>query len=176
MGKKSSRSILKKSEKSTTEVILKSLLIISLIVNLVFATQSIFGRESSGEAETEMQEIALASREFFVEFEDKNLHMMNAADLLAMHEEGRVLILDVRSHAERREGSITDSGHIPLIMLADRTNLLPPDAVFAVYGENDIASAYGVFLLNVLGYEAYVLEGGMEAWEKAGGKLNTCYT
>jgi len=42
--------------------------------------------------------------------------------------------------------------------------------------ENDIASAYGVFLLNLLGYEAYVLEGGMEAWEDAGGELNTCYT
>ena len=61
-------------------------------------------------------------------------------------------------------------------MLADRTDLLPPDAVFAVYGENDIDSAYGVFLLNLLGYEAYVLEGGMEVWEEAGGELNTCYT
>jgi len=135
MGEKSSRSLSKKPEKSSSAVMLKSLLIISLIVNLVFATQSIFGRESSEEAETELPEIALASREFFGESEEKNLHMMNAADLLAMHEEGRVLILDVRSHAERREGSIADSGHIPLIMLADRTDLLPPDEVFAVYGK-----------------------------------------
>ena len=55
----------------------------------------------------------MASREFFGEFEEKNLHMMKAVDLLAMYEEGRALILDVRSHAKRRECYITDSGHIP---------------------------------------------------------------
>jgi len=37
--------------------------------------------------------------------------------------------------------------------------------------ENDIASAYGVFLLNLLGYEAYVLEGTGRFSSKGAGSV-----
>lgn len=70
--------------------------------------------------------------------------------------------LDVRNDEERNTGAIPESLHIPLPMLRECMNALPNDHPFIVYCDNSQRSACAAYLLHVFGYEALVLDGGLQ--------------
>lgn len=123
----------------------------------------------------EPEERVTPSYHAFMEgYREKDMFIMDAAQVLEMVEEERAVILDVRSDSWRAQSYISDSIHIPLPQLLDRLQELPQDKALALYCVKNINAAYGVTILNMLGYEAYLLEDGMEAWGEAGGSTTIC--
>jgi CRP-like cAMP-binding protein len=88
----------------------------------------------------------------------KTVSYQNALELI----EHGAMWLDVRGNDEHAKGAIPDSIHIPLPMLRDCVNTLPTDHPFIVYCNNGQRSACAAYLLHVFGYEALVLDSGLQ--------------
>jgi CRP-like cAMP-binding protein len=72
------------------------------------------------------------------------------------------LWIDVRQPEEHYQSAIEDSINIPLSRLRDTMHELPLDRPCIVYCDNSHRSSCAVYLLNALGYEAYVLRNGVQ--------------
>ena len=133
-----------------------------------------FGAEVSWVQESRTVEIISPYEKFLEGYGEKGMYIMQAGDVLPLFNAGSMVILDVRSPALRNTSYITDSLHIPMPELLERLEELPTDQAVAVYCAKNINAAYAVTLLNMLGYEAYLLEDGMQAWGAAGGHNTIC--
>ena len=135
-----------------------------------------FGADVGWVQETRTVEITSPYQQFMDAYEEKGMYIMQASDVLAMVEAGTVLILDVRSYSLREDSYISGSRHIPMPELLERLDHIPKDRTVAVYCVKNINAAYAVAILNMHGYEAYLLENGMDAWKAAGGQTVICAT
>ena len=129
-----------------------------------------FGADVGWVQESMTVEITSPYGKFMEGYGEKGMYIKEAAEVLPMFNAGTAVVLDVRGDALRDQGYIVDSLHIPMPQLLDRLEELPQDKAIAVYCVKNINAAYAVTLLNMLGYEAYVLENGMNAWLTAGGR------
>ena len=133
-----------------------------------------FGAEVGWVQESRTVEITSPYGKFMEGYGQKGMYIRQARDVLPLFNAGRMVILDVRSQALRDVSYITDSLHIPMPELLERLEELPTDQGVAVYCAKNINAAYAVTLLNMLGYEAYLLEDGIQAWGAAGGQNTIC--
>jgi rhodanese-related sulfurtransferase len=89
---------------------------------------------------------------------------------LKVKKERNVVLLDVRSDTERKQGSIRGSFHIPITSLATSTNELKKfkDAEIICYCRTGNRSLNAAVKLKKLGFNAANLKGGMIRWNAAG--------
>ena len=133
-----------------------------------------FGADVVWVQESMRVEITSPSQKFLDGYGEKGMYIKQAGDVLSMVNGGTAVVLDVRGDALRDVSYITDSMHIPMPQLLDRMHELPTDKAIAVYCVKNINASYAVTMLNMHGYEAYLLENGMDAWEAAGGENTIC--
>ncbi len=133
-----------------------------------------FGADVGWIQETMTVEIASPYGKFMEGYGEKGMYIKETGDALAMVNAGTAVVLDVRGDAHRNHSYITGSLHIPMPQLIERLEELPGEKAIAVYCVKNINAAYAVTILNMLGYEAYLLEDGMNAWRAAGGQITLC--
>ena len=129
-----------------------------------------FGADVGWVQETMTVEITSPYGKFMEGYGEKGMYIKEAAEVLPMFNAGTAVVLDVRGDELRARSLIIDSMHIPMPQLLERLDELPKDKAIAVYCVKNINAAYAVTMLNMLGYEAYLLENGISAWNSAGGK------
>jgi rhodanese-related sulfurtransferase len=79
------------------------------------------------------------------------------------------LMVDVREDEELRdEGRIPGARHIPLGELPQRAAELPADRAVVMVCRSGTRSALAADALRASGFEAYNVDGGILAWERAG--------
>ena len=133
-----------------------------------------FGADVAWVQETMTVEITSPYQKFMDGYGEKGMYIKQASDVLAMVNADMAVVLDVRSPALRGVSYITDSIYIPMPELLKGLDELPTDEAIAVYCAKNINAAYAVTILNMQGYEAYLLENGMDAWRAAGGRIVIC--
>jgi phage shock protein E len=84
--------------------------------------------------------------------------------------ERNVVLLDVRTDTERKQGSIKGSFHIPITSLSSSTNELKKfkDAEIICYCRTGNRSLNAAAKLKKLGFNASNLKGGIIRWNAAG--------
>lgn len=80
----------------------------------------------------------------------------------------RVQVLDVREVPEWRAGRIDRALHIPLASLPARLAELDRDRPVVVVCRSGMRSGRAALFLQHHGFDAHNLDGGMEAWARAG--------
>ena len=79
-----------------------------------------------------------------------------------------LLILDVRPQSMYDAGHIPGSLNISMPMLMDNLSLIHPDTVVYVVCAVDSNAAFAAFSLRMVGYDAYVVPGGVPEWQHHG--------
>ncbi len=133
-----------------------------------------FGADVGWVPDTMTVEITSPYQHFMKGYGEKGMYIMQAGDVLSMVNAGTAVVMDVRSDALRKHSFIAGSMHIPMGMLLERLGELPDNKAVAVYCAKNINASYAVTILNMLGYDAYLLEDGMNAWRAAGGRITLC--
>ncbi len=89
---------------------------------------------------------------------------------LKVKKERNVILLDVRSDTERKQGSIRGSFHIPITSIASSLNELKKfkDAEIICYCRTGNRSLNAAAKLKKLGFNASNLKGGIIRWNAAG--------
>lgn len=80
---------------------------------------------------------------------------------------GSVVALDVRTQAERADGWIAESLHVPLSRLATQADQLPRDTPLLLFCAGGYRSSIAASLLEARGFSVRELAGGLAAWEQA---------
>jgi hydroxyacylglutathione hydrolase len=99
---------------------------------------------------------------------------ISAAELKRWLDDGRLLqLVDARTGVEYRQGTLPGARHAPLVDMPaslQRLDLEPgePVVVLCLSGHRSLPEARW---LQARGYEAYSLQGGLLAWQKAGYEL-----
>ena len=133
-----------------------------------------FGFEVVWNSEEKTLEIQTPYQKFFDGYGEKGMYIKQAEEVLPLLNTRQAAVLDVGSDEARDVRFIRGSLHIPVAELLERHYELPTDQIIAVYCAKNINASYAVAILNMLGYEAYLLEDGIEAWLRAGGRTSTC--
>ena len=102
----------------------------------------------------------------------RRLPEVDASDARARFVEGRALGLDVREQDEWDAGRIKGAVHMPLSDLGARHGELARDRPIVVVCRSGARSAVATEALIGAGFDAYNLEGGMNAWHAAGYELD----
>jgi len=116
-----------------------------------------------------------ALRSFFERFSFGSAPEVTPQELKSWLEEKRPLqLVDARTKAEYRQGTIGRAKHAPVTDLPgsiDKLKLNPsrPVVVLCLTGHRSLP---GTRLLVSRGYEAYSLKGGVMAWRRAGYRLS----
>lgn len=92
---------------------------------------------------------------------------VTAQEAQALMKQGAVMV-DVRTHAERKSGFIPGSKHIPLNELGSKLGQLPRDKPIICQCASGNRSAAAVQTLSSQGLDAHNLKGGISAWRLAG--------
>jgi len=115
-----------------------------------------------------------AADEFMMSLPDNGFYLLPMEDLIAKveAEEEGFMILDVRPAELYAAGHIPGSINIPDPELVSRMSEVPADTMIAVVCQLDTNSAFAVAMLRVFGdYDAWIVSGGVPAWEAAGKEL-----
>jgi rhodanese-related sulfurtransferase len=88
---------------------------------------------------------------------------------IAALDPNKSVILDVRDDAERRQGHVPGSIHIPLPQLRSRLHELPPDREIIAYCRSGQRSYYACRILSQHGYRVRNLTGSYRTWYTAHG-------
>ncbi|MCF8018913.1 stalk domain-containing protein [Petrocella sp. FN5] len=114
-------------------------------------------------------EVTTPAKVFGEKWVDEGMLLWPAADAATLVAENQAMVLDVRPAAMFEVDGVPGALNIPVSELADRMNELDPDMQYAVYCASDINAAYGVAILTMNNFDAYVIVGGrvafLEAWE-----------
>lgn len=120
-------------------------------------------------AEARRAEVTTPAKVFGEKWVAEGMLMWPAADAAALVAEGQAMVLDVRPAAMFEADGVPGALNIPISQLADRMDELDSDMQYAVYCASDINAAYGVAILTMNNFDAYVIVGGrvafLEAWE-----------
>lgn len=77
-------------------------------------------------------------------------------------------LIDVRLEAEFKGGSLKDSSNIPLYLLRLKANHMDRRRIYILFCQSGRRSSAAAFLLSQRGFDARVLEGGLDALSKPG--------
>ncbi len=81
----------------------------------------------------------------------------------------KIQLVDCREPYEWNAGRVEGAVHIPLnTIMAGATGDLTPDKPVVLVCRSGNRSELAALMLQARGFEAYNLEGGMEAWERQG--------
>jgi 3-mercaptopyruvate sulfurtransferase SseA len=99
-----------------------------------------------------------------------NLYSMTVNDFINnSRADSRWTILDIRPSEAYAAGHIENAMNIPSADLVLMMSMIPAGNKIVVYSDNDINAAFGVMTLRVFGdRDAWILQGGMPAWQAAG--------
>ena len=81
---------------------------------------------------------------------------------------GDAEVIDVREPYEREAGFIEGSRHVPLARLASAAEDIPRDRPVVFQCRLGARSALAAQAFRAAGYDAYNLDGGIQAWVDAG--------
>jgi len=106
---------------------------------------------------------------------DRAYYRVGIEDLKSIYDSQTpgLLILDVRPQSMYEAGHIPGSLNIPMPMLLDKLALIHPDKVVYVVCAADTNATFATYTLQMLGYDAYVVPGGVPAWKDKGYPLTT---
>jgi rhodanese-related sulfurtransferase len=110
----------------------------------------------------------------FVKSVPENMMYLMTADKLAEMidaEKMHFMVLDIRPPQSYEKGHIKGSVNIPLPTLVDKIKEIDKDKRINVVCTIDTNSAFAVSLLRMMGYNAWIVEGGVPGWEKSGRPL-----
>lgn len=130
-----------------------------------------FGAEVKWVEAEKTVEITSPAQKFMDHYSERNMYVSDAKSMLLAQSAVRAVILDVRSVTLWDQSHISGALHIPMPDLLDRMAELPKDKIIGVYCAKNINAAYAVAMLNMQGYNAYILENGITAWKAAGGQV-----
>lgn len=102
----------------------------------------------------------LAKNDFIELLKEPVLKSVNYDDAVSMVENGAVW-LDVRLLSEHHHNKIPGSINIPLFLLRLNADKLSPEHKYIVYCDTGSRSASATYILNEHGYDAYLLEDGL---------------
>ncbi len=99
-----------------------------------------------------------------------NLYAMTVQDFINNSRmDSKWTILDIRTSEKYNAGHIENAMSIPLSELVLMMNMIPAGNKIVVYSDSDTNAAFGVMTLRVFGdRNAWILQGGMPAWQVAG--------
>lgn len=123
---------------------------------------------------TRTVEITSPEQRFMNGYLENQMYIMLAEEVKPLFESEAISILDVRPLAAYESSFIEKSIHIPMPELLDRMEEVPADVPVAVLCSKNINAAYAVMMLNMSGWEAYLMEDGIGAWKDAGGVTSSC--
>jgi rhodanese-related sulfurtransferase len=119
--------------------------------------------------EARRAEVTTPAKVFGEKWTAEGMLMWPAEDAAMLVAENQAMVLDVRPSALFEVDGVPGALNIPVPELADRMNELDPNMQYAVYCANDFNAAYGVAILTMNNFDAYVIVGGrvafLEAWE-----------
>ena len=110
----------------------------------------------------------------FVKSVPENLmYLMPQEKLAEMIDAGKMhfMVLDIRPPQSYGKGHIDGSVNIPLPTLVDKIGEIPKDKRINVVCTIDTNSAFAVAMLRMMGYNAWIVEGGVPGWENSGRAL-----
>jgi rhodanese-related sulfurtransferase len=110
----------------------------------------------------------------FVKSVPENLmYLMPQEKLAEMIDAGKMhfMVLDIRPSQSYSKGHIKGSVNIPLPTLIDKIGEIPKEKRINVVCTIDTNSAFAVAMLRMMGYNAWIVEGGVPGWEKSGRPL-----
>ena len=81
---------------------------------------------------------------------------------------GEAVVVDVREPYEREAGHIEGSEHIELERLASKADSLPRDRTIVFQCRLGARSAMAAQAFRASGYDAWSMEGGLQAWHDRG--------
>ena len=81
---------------------------------------------------------------------------------------GEAVVVDVREPYEREAGHIDGSEHIELERLASKAETLPRDKQIVFQCRLGARSAMAAQAFRAAGFDAWSMEGGLEAWHAKG--------
>ncbi len=107
---------------------------------------------------------------FLKEAKNNGFYLLSVADFLSIsNQDKNWAIVDVRTPQLYLLGHISDALNIPLENLISQMGMIPAGQKVAVYCATDTEAAFAVQTLRVYGdREAFVLQGGIVAWQAAG--------
>ncbi len=106
-------------------------------------------------------------------FTRKKTDQLSPAEAAESVHDGKLVLVDVREHDERAEGSPAGSRHIPLGALSARIGELPADRPVAFICRTGRRSAMASRAAARRGIDAANVHGGMVAWASAGLPVET---
>lgn len=109
---------------------------------------------------TDGQLMRLAKEDFVALLKEPIIKSVDFTDAKNMINEGAVW-LDVRLTSEHENKNIPDSINIPLFLLRSNSSELSNEIKYIVYCDTGSRSASATYILNERGYDAYLLEGGL---------------
>lgn len=106
---------------------------------------------------------------------DHGYYLVGVEDLKTIYDSQTpgILILDVRPESMYMAGHIPGSLNIPMTMLVEKMALIHPDTVVYVVCAMDSNTAFAVFTLRMMDYDAYVVPGGVPQWQQHGFPMTT---
>jgi rhodanese-related sulfurtransferase len=107
---------------------------------------------------------------FLKEAKNNGFYLLSVAEFLSISSQDKNwVIVDVRQQQLYMVGHIPEALNIPLENLMSQMEMIPAGRKVAVYCANDTNAAFAVQTLRVYGgREAFVLPGGIVAWQAAG--------
>jgi rhodanese-related sulfurtransferase len=107
---------------------------------------------------------------FLKEAKNNGFYLMSVAEFLSISSQDKNwAIVDVRTPQLYMAGHIPEALNIPLENLISQMGMIPAGRKVAVYCATDTNAAFAVQTLRVYGdREAFVLSGGIAAWQAAG--------
>lgn len=116
----------------------------------------------------------LEKADTFVKTVPENMMYLISVEKLAdMIESGKTdfVVLDIRPPQYYEAGHIKGATNIPLTVLVKKMNTISKDKTVAVVCTMDTNSAFAVAVLQMNGYNAWIVEGGIPGWENSGRPL-----
>jgi rhodanese-related sulfurtransferase len=109
----------------------------------------------------------------FVQSVPENMmYLISAEDVAAALENGDdIAVIDIRPSDHYNNGYINGSLNIPLPALVDQIKMVPEGKKLVVVCTLDTNSAFAVAILQMHGYDAWIMQGGVPGWEDAGESL-----
>jgi rhodanese-related sulfurtransferase len=93
---------------------------------------------------------------------------VSPADVKAKHEAGEIQLIDVREPYEHEAGRIAGARHIELERVASQAPTIDKDRPVVFYCRLGARSGMAANAFRRAGWEAYSMDGGIEAWDRAG--------
>jgi rhodanese-related sulfurtransferase len=103
---------------------------------------------------------------------EKMMYLLSVDDVAKAMENGEDLaVIDIRPPDHYNNGHIKGSMNIPLPVLVEQIEKVPEGKKLAVVCALDTNSAFAVAILQMYGFDAWIMQGGVSGWEEMGKSL-----